>query len=122
MMNDSAFIKLEFLLLVLFSLILPLIFVSVLITRRTMPRKIVVAFGFALVVLAGSDVVLLQMLKEVAKASASLSDDFVFASGYSLALYILPLIGAGLGMNLISHVIHAHIKIIVGRDDEAAGK
>lgn len=123
MMNDSAFLKLEFLFLVLFSLVLPLIFISVLITKRRIPRKTVFALGFILIILAGLDVVLLQRLNDLAKSTASLSDDIVFASGYALALYVLPLIGAGLGMNLISHVIHANINIDeIKKDDELRKK
>lgn len=111
MMNDSTFLKIEFLFLALFSLVLPLIFISVLITKRRLPRKTILAFGFILIILAGLDVVLLQRLKDLARSTVSLSDDVIFATGYALALYVLPLIGAGLGMNLISHVIHEHIKI-----------
>jgi hypothetical protein len=117
-MIDSVFIKLEFLSLVFSSLVLPVIFIWVLVTRPRIPRKTIVAFGFVLVILAGLDVVLLQRLSDLAKSTVSFSDDVIFASGYTIALYVLPLIGAGLGMNLISHVLHSHIRLEEMRKDD----
>ena len=35
----------------------------------------------------------------------------VFVSEYSVALYLLPLIMAGMGINLMSHILHEHVII-----------
>ncbi|MNY42955.1 hypothetical protein D3C86_1778840 [compost metagenome] len=45
----------------------------------------------------------------VAKNTPSLADDAVFISELSIALYILPVVFGGIGVNLISHVLLRHL-------------
>ncbi|MNV98981.1 hypothetical protein D3C71_1942950 [compost metagenome] len=59
--------------------------------------------------ISGVDVYLLQSLAAVAKNTPSLADDAVFISELSIALYILPVVFGGIGVNLISHVLLRHL-------------
>jgi hypothetical protein len=45
----------------------------------------------------------------MAKLSASFIDDALFASELSLALYLLPALFGGIGINLVSHVLVNHL-------------
>ena len=52
---------------------------------------------------------MLQRLNERVKISPALFDDRMFASEISVALYLLPVIFAGVGVNVISHVLVSHL-------------
>ena len=65
--------------------------------------------ALALVLIAGVDVYLLQSLSSLAKTSPSLADDALFVSELSIALYVLPVVFGGIGVNLISHVLLRHL-------------
>ncbi len=62
-----------------------------------------------LILLAGIDVYLLKRLAVMAKDSASLLDDYIFSSELSVALYLLPALFAGVGINAISHILINHL-------------
>lgn len=62
-----------------------------------------------LILISGIDVFLLQRLAVRAKESASLLDDYVFSSELSVALYLLPALFAGVGVNAISHILISHL-------------
>jgi hypothetical protein len=116
-MFATVFVELKFWLLVVFSIVAPAVIYAALLAKRTISRKSVLAFGVILVVLAGLDVYLLQGLARMAKASASIVDDAVFASEISAALYILPILFGGIGVNMVSHVLIAHLMQAEGRFD-----
>ena len=59
--------------------------------------------------LSGVDLVLLQKLAEKAKLSLSTFDDRLFVTELSIALYLLPAVFAGIGVNLVSHVLIRHL-------------
>jgi hypothetical protein len=44
------------------------------------------------------------------RSMSSLADDKIFNSEFSIALYLLPVLYAGVGTNLISHVLISHLK------------
>ena len=75
----------------------------------------------ALVLIAGVDVYLLQTLAGLAKETASLIDDAVFTSELTIALYVLPVVFGGIGVNLISHVLLRHRNEAEGRFDREHG-
>jgi hypothetical protein len=108
-MNPSIFAEKEFVLLIVVSIILPIALYVFMMMKRALSRAAVLLFGLTLVVIAGANVVLLQRLATMAKGSPSLLDDRVFASEISLALYLLPALLAGIGINIISHVIVTHL-------------
>ena len=108
-MNLTGFVELRFWLLVVFSLVLPVGIYALLLVTQSISRLSVMGFGIALVLIAGVDVYLLQTLASVAKNSPSLADDAVFVSELSLALYLLPVVYGGIGVNLISHVLLRHL-------------
>ena len=108
-MSQSVFVELRFWLLVVFSLVLPVGLYAALLAKRSISRSGVLAFGMALVLIAGVDVYLLQTLATVARSTHSLADDFVFFSEVRIALYVLPLMFGGIGVNLISHVLLRHL-------------
>ncbi len=64
---------------------------------------------------AGIDFVLLQKLAEKAKMSSSVFDDRLFVTELSMALYLLPAVFAGIGVNLVSHVVIRHLKLAENR-------
>jgi hypothetical protein len=108
-MDQSVFVKLQFWLLVLFSLVLPFVLVWVCLTVRAVSRVAVLGIGLALVILAGLDVYLLQVLQELAKVTPSTADDAVFDSELTVALYLLPALLAGVGVNVTSDVLIHHL-------------
>lgn len=108
-MSLSVFVEVRFWLLVIFSLVLPAGIYGVLLRSRSISSRAVLVFGVALVLIAGVDVYLLQSLRSLAKTSPSLADDALFVSELSIALYVLPVVFGGIGVNLISHVLLRHL-------------
>jgi hypothetical protein len=45
----------------------------------------------------------------MAKLTPSLADDKIFVSEVSIALYLLPAMFGGIGINLLSHVLISHL-------------
>jgi hypothetical protein len=105
----TVFSEIEFWLLVVFSAVLPVAIYWRLLAKKAISRYTVLAFGVALVAIAGVDVYLLQYLAAAAKRTASLADDAVFLSEISVALYLLPAMFGGIGINVISHVLVRHL-------------
>jgi hypothetical protein len=108
-MNDSIFVEKEFFLLIVVSIILPVGLYAFMMAKKALSRASVLLFGVILVVISGANVVLLQRLAAMAKISASALDNRVFSSEISLALYLLPALFAGIGINIISHIIIVHL-------------
>jgi hypothetical protein len=108
-MSDSVFFEIEFILLVLFSLILPISIYAFMMWKKAISRKTVLLLGLVMIVTAGVDVFLLQQLKWLAQSSFSMIDDFFFVSELSVALYLLPALFAGIGINMVSHVLMHHL-------------
>ncbi|HSI46946.1 MAG TPA: hypothetical protein VLA61_01610 [Ideonella sp.] len=117
-MLSSVFVELRFWLLVLFSLMAGVgIYLAML--RRSVSRLAVLVFGLALVLIAGIDVYLLQSLSNLARHTPSLTDDTVFLSELSIGLYVLPALFAGIGINVVSHVLIQHLSAAERRFDRA---
>jgi hypothetical protein len=55
------------------------------------------------------DVFLLQRLEAMSKLSVSLLDDAVFNSEVTIGFYLLPALFAGIGIDVISHVLIRHL-------------
>jgi hypothetical protein len=108
-LSDSVFLEIEFLYLMIFSLLLPAFIYSTMWLRRAISRPTVLFFGLALIVLAGVDAFLLQSLANMAKLSSSSFDDKIFSSELSVALYLMPAIFAGTGINVVSHILISHL-------------
>jgi hypothetical protein len=108
-MNDSIFVEKEFFLLIVVSIVLPVGLYAFMMAKKALSRASVLLFGVILVVISGANVVLLQRLASMAKISASALDNRVFSSEISLALYLLPALFAGIGINIISHIIIVHL-------------
>lgn len=108
-MNESIFVEIEFFTLILFSLVLPVSIYAYMMWKTAISRTTVLLFGIVLIVISGTDVILLQRLTEMAKNSQSLLDDRIFASELSVALYLLPALFAGIGVNMISHILISHL-------------
>ncbi|MFZ6756332.1 hypothetical protein ACO0K9_03865 [Undibacterium sp. Ji50W] len=108
-MENTVFSELKFWLMMLTSFVLPFGLYSVLMMKRAISRQTTLMLGFALVAIAGLDVYFLRMLAAAAKLTPSLADDTVFVSEVSLALYILPVMFGGIGVNIISHVLVKHL-------------
>lgn len=108
-MSLSVFVEVRFWVLVAFSLVMPAGIYTLLLVTRAISRMAVLGFGVALVLIAGVDVYLLQSLASLAKHTPSLADDAVFLSELSIALYVLPVVFGGIGVNLISHVLLHHL-------------
>jgi hypothetical protein len=105
----TVFTEIEFWLLIVFSLLLPFSIYGLLLGTRSISSRSVLVLGFALVALAGIDVYLLQHLATMARRSPSPADDAIFISEVSFALYILPALFGGIGINLVSHVLIRHL-------------
>ncbi len=108
-MTTTIFTELRFWLLIVFSLVIPFGIYGVLLVKRAISRHTVLILGFVLVLIAGIDVYLLRSLATLAKHTASLMDDAVFVSEVSIALYLIPALFAGIGINMISHILISHL-------------
>jgi len=110
MFNESAFLRIAFWALVLSSMIVPAAIYIAMVVKERISRITVFAFGMLLILLSAVDLFLLQHLMNIAGQTPSLLDDKLFKSEFSLALYLLPLISAAVGTNLISHVLERHLE------------
>jgi hypothetical protein len=108
-MNLSVFVRLEFWLLIIFSLVAPIAIYATLMAKRSVRPRAVLWLGLAFIVIAAIDVYLLQSLSRASRETASLADDAVFLSEVSFALYLLPALFAGIGVNMVSHVLIRHL-------------
>ena len=117
---QSVFIELKFWLLIVLTFGTPVLIYGVLLRRRAIGRMHVLMLGLALVLIAGIDAFLLQALKKLALQTPTLIDDVIFASELSLALYALPLLYAGVGVNVVSHVLIEHLQLAEREADREA--
>jgi uncharacterized membrane protein YphA (DoxX/SURF4 family) len=117
-MQKSIFLQFQFYALVVFSIVLPIAILAGLLTRRAIARSTVFLFGVLLIVLSGIDFVLLRRLAVLATHTPSLFDDQVFGSELSVALYLLPVVFAGIGTNVVSHVLIQHLTEAEKRFDQ----
>jgi hypothetical protein len=109
MIRDSIFLEIEFFLLINFSVLLPGVCYGFMMLKKAISRTTVFLFALLLVLLSGVDVVLLQKLATLARQSPAVLTDQLFLSEVSLALYLLPLVSAGIGINLLSHLLINHL-------------
>ncbi|AXF85404.1 hypothetical protein DTO96_101135 [Ephemeroptericola cinctiostellae] len=107
--STSVFVELKFWLLLLFSLIVPFGIYAVLLLKRAISRTSILFFGALMLLLSGIDIYLLGQLANIAKSTLTLTDDIFFVSEVSVALYLLPALFAGIGINMISHVLTRHL-------------
>lgn len=108
-MHDSVFFETQFLVLVVFSLIVPAFIYWRLLMVRAVSQLKVLIFAFMLILIGGLDFALLQYLTKEVMHTSSLIDDFIFGSEITVALYLLPALFAGVGVNMISHLLIRHL-------------
>lgn len=108
-MLPKVMFEMDLILLFIFSAVIPIGIYIFLYQRIAISRWTVLAFALLLVAIAGGDVLLLQALAEKAKDSPPLAHEQLFSGQLSLLLYLLPAIFAGLGINLVSHVLINHL-------------
>ncbi|MFZ6872361.1 hypothetical protein ACO0LF_09875 [Undibacterium sp. Di27W] len=108
-MENTIFSEIKFWLMMLVSFVLPFGLYSMLMLKKAISQKTTLIFGFALVAIAGLDVIFLRLLAAAAKLTPSLADDTIFVSEVSLALYLVPAMFGGIGVNIISHVLIKHL-------------
>ncbi len=108
-MKDTIFLEIEFVSLVLCSVLLPCGIYAFLLLTKSVSRWAVLGLALLLISLSGVDVVLLQVLAAKSRTTPSLVDDTLFSAEMSVALYLLPAVFAGVGVNLISHLLTSHL-------------
>ncbi len=108
-MHGSVFLEWEFAGLIAAALAMPIALYVYLMRSRNASKALVLVFGVLLIATSAVTVVLLQDLSQMAATSSSTWDDRVFASSLSIALYLVPVLFAGIGVNLVSHVLIAHL-------------
>lgn len=108
-MKTTLFLELDFILLLLASLGAPVAIYAFLFKRRAIARATVLVFACLLIALSGVDVFLLQTLSRLGKDALDSPEGWLFSSELSVALYVLPALFAGVGINLISHVLIDHL-------------
>jgi len=108
-MSDSGFLHIEFLGLILTSVLIPCAIYLFLLLTKSVSRWTVLGLAVVLIALSAVDVILLQHLAEIAKPTPSRLDN-LFSEEISLALYLLPAVFAGIGVNLVSHILISHLK------------
>lgn len=112
---STALYEVDFFLLVTTSLLLPAGIYATLLLKRSISQWTVLVLALVLITLSGIDFVLLQKLAEKAKLSSSAFDDRMFVTELSMALYLLPAVFAGIGVNLVSHVVIRHLNLAESR-------
>ncbi|MGS0742882.1 hypothetical protein ACVBEF_13755 [Glaciimonas sp. GG7] len=117
-METSVFLRVEFFLLIAFSIVVPIGIFTLMLAKRAISRITVFIFSLALIVLAGINVILLRQLAHLATLTTSTLDSHVFSSEISIMLYLLPAVLAGIGVNVISHLLIAHLKHAEEQFDE----
>lgn len=122
-MRTSVFVEGEFFLLIAFSIVLPIGTYVYMMRKRALSRATLVLLGSLLVGMSGVTIYLLQLLEDMAKTTPSMLDDKIFASQIALALYLLPLLFAGIGVNIISDVLIKHLNLAEAQfnQERAAG-
>lgn len=110
MVPQNVFLEAEFFLLILASFVMPAAIYAFLYLRKSISRVAVIGFAVLLILLSGLDAVLLNLLAHRAKETISAMDDAIFSTEISFALYLLPAVFAGLGVNLLSHVLIGHLQ------------
>ena len=113
------FVEAELLLLIVLSVVAPVGIYIFLYRKLKISRWTVVLFALLLIALAAVDVVLLQSIAGNVHASQSLFHDGLISAQLSVALYLLPAAFAGLGINLISHVLINHLNEAEKQFDQA---
>jgi hypothetical protein len=108
-MSQAAVFELEFVALVASSIIAPATIFGILLWKRAISRTTVLLFGIALIVLSTIDVALLELLETSARLTESAVDDQFFASEVAITLYVLPAVLAGIGTNILSHLLVRHL-------------
>jgi hypothetical protein len=108
-MTTNILLEVELWLLVLFSFALPGAIFAVMLVKRSIARAAVFALGLSLIVIAGVDVYLLQRMSQIATQTPSVIDDAIFISEVTVALYLLPAMIGGIGVNVLSHVLIQHL-------------
>jgi hypothetical protein len=116
-MSSTVVVEIEFLLLIAFSLILPALIYAYMMWTNSISRLKVGAFGFSLILIAGVNLILLRRLAGIARKTLPLVDDRLFVSEISVALYLLPALFAGVGVNIISHLLISHLNSAERRYD-----
>lgn len=111
----TALYEVDFFLLVTTSLLLPAGIYATLLLKRSISQWTVLVLALVLITLSGIDFVLLQKLAEKAKLSSSAFDDRMFVTELSMTLYLLPAVFAGIGVNLVSHVVIRHLNLAESR-------
>lgn len=111
----TALYEVDFFLLVTTSLLLPAGIYATLLLKRSISQWTVLVLALVLITLSCIDFVLLQKLAEKAKLSSSAFDDRMFVTELSMALYLLPAVFAGIGVNLVSHVVIRHLNLAESR-------
>jgi hypothetical protein len=117
-MDYSIFLQIEFFLLVTFSIVVPAGLFWLMLAKRTISRAAVLVLGLVLIGIAAIDVTLLRLLATKAARTGELLHHNVFASEVSLGLYLLPALFAGIGINLVSHVLVHHLSDAERRFEE----
>ena len=106
--SNTVFTEIRFWLLIVFSIILPFCIYGVLMVKRAISRLAVLLFGITLVMIAGVDFYLLHSLAGEIKRAVT-ADDAILIDEISFALYVLPALFAGVGINVVSHILVSHL-------------
>lgn len=116
-MKETAYLELEFVLLVLFSFVVPAAVYGYLYRMRSIARVTVLLLSLCLILVAGLDLALVSILRDIAVGSSSSLDDRLFVGELRIALYLLPATFAGTGVNMISHLLIEHLTRAEKRHD-----
>ena len=111
MLTETLLVRFEFWGLVIAAIALPLIVLMALLKSKTIARARLIGCAAFLILLGALDIGLLRSVMVLARSTPGFVDDAVFLSEYSAALYILPYLSAGVGVNLLTHAITHHLPV-----------
>jgi hypothetical protein len=116
---QTVFLETEFVALILVAVVAPIAIYAYFVWKRAISRRTVLLLGMTLIGISAASVALLQRLKAMALLTPSQLDDRIFASEISLALYLMPVVFAGIGINIISNLLIRHLDGAEERFDRA---
>lgn len=115
--TQSTFLEIGFWMVILASILAPASVFGIMLWKRVLSGTTVLLLAIVLILLAGIDVVLLQKLAQWAQLTPSDMDNRIFASEISIALYLMPALLGGVGINLVSNVLIQRISAAQKRFD-----
>jgi hypothetical protein len=117
-MQEAIEFESRLLLILALSIFIPIVLYGLMMWKKSISRKTVVLLALVLLSTAGLDIFLLRKLSLMAERSPVVSNSYFLSNEVSIALYLLPALFAGIGINMLSHILVSHLAEAETKFDE----